>query len=84
MYPSRRKLGARKTSRLFLDAWLATAKGATFIPEDPRAFDALLQAHLIEKAIYEISYELNHRPGWVFIPVRGVLQILDERLTSPL
>ena len=75
---------ARHIARVFLDAWLATAKGATFIPEDPHTFDALLRVHLIEKAIYEISYELNHRPGWVFIPVRGVLQILDERLTSPL
>ena len=34
--------------------------------------------HLIEKAIYEIGYELNHRPDWVAIPVLGVLQILDD------
>ena len=69
---------ARNIARLFLDAWLAAAKGASFIPKDPRAFEALLEIHLLEKAIYEIDYELNHRPDWVFIPVRGVLQILDE------
>ena len=73
---------AQNTSRLFLEAWLAAAKGASFIPEDPRALDALLEIHLLEKAIYEIDYELNHRPDWVFIPVRGVLQILDDAATS--
>lgn len=71
---------ARKMSRLFLEEWLATAKGASFIPADPVALKALLEVHLIEKAIYEIDYELNHRPDWVFIPVLGIGQILvDQR-----
>lgn len=73
---------AKTTARTFLKAWLDTAKGAVFLPENPAALEALLAGHLIEKAIYEINYELNHRPDWVFIPVRGVLQILDDQITS--
>ncbi len=67
---------AVNTARIFLDAWLATAKGASFIPEDPDALKMLLDVHLLEKAIYEVAYELNHRPHWAFIPVRGISQIL--------
>ncbi len=69
---------AQNISRIFLESWLATARGASFIPDDPHALTALLEIHLLEKAIYEISYELNHRPDWVSIPVLGVLQILDN------
>jgi predicted trehalose synthase len=36
-----------------------------------------LDAHILEKVVYEISYELNHRPEWVRIPVRGVREILE-------
>src|SRR5207247_451914 len=36
----------------------------------------LLDAHLLEKALYEIAYELNNRPEWVNIPLRGVLDLL--------
>ncbi len=67
---------SREMSRVFLDAWLATAKGASFIPKDPGALKMLLDVHLLEKAIYEVAYELNHRPHWAFIPVRGISQIL--------
>ena len=69
---------ARNMSRIFLETWLATAKGASFIPENPDALKALLEVHLIEKAIYEVGYELNHRPDWVFIPVLGIAQILTK------
>jgi maltose alpha-D-glucosyltransferase / alpha-amylase len=38
----------------------------------------LLDVHLLEKAVYEIAYEINNRPGWLSIPLRGVLSVLDE------
>ena len=75
---------ARNISRIFLEAWIETAKGASFIPANPTALNALLTVHLIEKAIYEIDYELNHRPDWVCIPVLSVAQILaEENAASP-
>jgi maltose alpha-D-glucosyltransferase / alpha-amylase len=33
---------------------------------------------LIEKAIYEIGYEMNNRPDWTAIPVRGILDLLEQ------
>lgn len=45
----------------------------------PRAAEAqlLLNAYLIEKALYELQYELNNRPTWVGIPLAGIVAILD-------
>jgi predicted trehalose synthase len=40
--------------------------------------DALLDALLLEKAAYEVVYELNNRPDWVFIPLRGIRRILEK------
>ena len=60
----------------FLEAWLATAKGAVFLPATEEECTQVLQAFLLEKAIYEVAYELNNRPAWLPIPVRGVLRLL--------
>ena len=68
---------ARNVAHVFFDAWLATAKGASFIPANPAALKALLEIHLIEKAIYEVSYELNNRPDWVRIPLAGLLRLIE-------
>ncbi len=38
----------------------------------------LLQFHLLEKAVYELGYELNYRPGWVKIPLKGILDVILE------
>jgi maltose alpha-D-glucosyltransferase/alpha-amylase len=41
------------------------------------AMQTMLKAYLLEKALYELEYELNHRPQWVNIPLRGVLEIIQ-------
>jgi maltose alpha-D-glucosyltransferase/alpha-amylase len=38
----------------------------------------LLQFHLLEKAVHELGYELNYRPGWVKIPLKGILDVILE------
>jgi maltose alpha-D-glucosyltransferase/alpha-amylase len=38
----------------------------------------MLSGYLLEKALYELQYELNHRPDWVTIPLRGILQVITE------
>ena len=64
-------------SRQFLDAYLATARGASFLPGDAKVLATMLEMYLLEKAAYEVCYELNNRPDWIFIPVRGIMRILD-------
>jgi maltose alpha-D-glucosyltransferase/alpha-amylase len=49
------------------------------LPNDPKRFDALLSLFEAEKVFYELAYELNHRPGWEWIPLRGVSRLLVQR-----
>lgn len=60
----------------FLKSYLRIAESVSFWPGTLSALRILLDAHLLEKAVYEIGYELNNRPDWVRIPIRGVLDIL--------
>ena len=66
------------TSGLFLRSYLDEAGEAEFIPESTQEIDILLRAFLLEKAVYELSYELNNRPDWVIIPLLGIKSLLDE------
>jgi len=69
----------RKVSAAFLDSYLQTAGPAAFLPKVPAQFSILLEACVLEKAVYELGWELNHRPGWVRIPLRGILEMLQVR-----
>ena len=60
----------------FLKGYHAAALGARFLPTDTTAATQLLRLLLFEKALYEIRYEMNHRPAWLRIPVAGVLDLL--------
>ena len=64
----------------FLQAYEATIEGTASFPGDPEQARRLLDLLLLEKALYEISYEANNRPGWLDIPVGGVLALLNQRL----
>jgi trehalose synthase-fused probable maltokinase len=66
----------RWVSVAFLHSYLATAGSAPFLPAAPGELEQLLDAFLLDKAIYELNYELNNRPGWVQIPVEGILQLV--------
>ena len=50
----------------------------SIIPPGPEAFERLLSVFELEKAVYELRYELSMRPDWVPIPVAGILRILEE------
>jgi len=61
----------------FLAGWSsATATSPHLIPEPIQA-DRLLNAYLLEKAMYELLYELNNRPTWVRIPLAGILTLMQ-------
>jgi len=67
-------------SRAFRNAYAEHAAGLPSFPADAGVRDRLLDILMLEKALYEITYEAANRPAWLGIPVRGVLAILDATL----
>ena len=67
----------RWASTAFLEAYLSTAGRAPFVPASLEELRLLLDIYLLEKAVYELGYELNNRPDWVGIPLQGILQLLE-------
>jgi trehalose synthase-fused probable maltokinase len=63
-------------SARFLRAYLQHSEAARYLPADRGELSRLLELHLLEKAIYELGYELNNRPGWVGIPLAGISALL--------
>jgi maltose alpha-D-glucosyltransferase/alpha-amylase len=61
----------------FLETYLGTVGPAKVLPESRTELALLLDVHLLEKALYELGYELNNRPSWVSIPLRGILDVLE-------
>jgi len=61
----------------FLDSYLERANGASFVPDTKRELDVLLPALLLEKAVYELLYEINNRPDWLRVPLLGVTQLVE-------
>lgn len=68
----------RVIAAAFLHEYLRTAGEARFLPQDHHELARLLEAFLLEKAFYELSYELGNRPDWVRIPLHGVLDLLPH------
>ncbi len=68
----------RQMSSVFLESYLATTAEAPFVPQNSADLQVMLEAYLLDKAVYEIGYELNNRPDWVVIPIRGIKHILKS------
>jgi maltose alpha-D-glucosyltransferase/alpha-amylase len=62
----------------FLGAYRETMTDQRLWPADPNAAERMLDFFLLEKAIYEIEYELAHRPDWLRVPLTGMLRILSH------
>jgi maltokinase len=60
----------------FLDGYLNSVE-TSLMPPSAAATEQLLSIFELEKAVYELSYELNNRPDWVRIPVAGILRLLE-------
>jgi maltose alpha-D-glucosyltransferase / alpha-amylase len=61
----------------FLTEYLKVAGEDVFLPPTRAQIMALLQIHVLEKAVYELGYELNNRPEWVAIPLEGISKALE-------
>lgn len=61
----------------FLRVYMSHVQDAPFWPASPKDAAKLLTVHQLEKAVYELSYELNNRPEWMAIPLKGINEIVQ-------
>jgi maltose alpha-D-glucosyltransferase / alpha-amylase len=66
----------RQNASLYLKAYMQEMEGTGLLPDNEGDLRILLQTFLLEKAVYEMGYELNNRPEWLLIPIRGIQSIL--------
>ncbi|HEY7024650.1 MAG TPA: maltose alpha-D-glucosyltransferase [Candidatus Limnocylindrales bacterium] len=62
----------------YLRAYLEGARGQAFVPENADELRTTLELAMLQKVLYELSYELNNRPDWVSIPLRGLLDLFGN------
>jgi maltose alpha-D-glucosyltransferase / alpha-amylase len=62
----------------YLNAYFEEAGDRRFVPRDPEQRKIVFDAFLLQKALYEVSYEVNNRPDWLRIPLRGILTLVSS------
>jgi maltose alpha-D-glucosyltransferase/alpha-amylase len=62
----------------FLKAYLSVQEIAMILPPSMEDIQLLLDGYILQKALYELGYELNNRPDWIQIPLEGILQIAES------
>jgi maltokinase len=75
------ELGAaweQRNREAFLDGYVPAAQAAGLLPAEPGSFEIVLAAFELEKALYEVAYEQDHRPDWVAIPLAAIERLLGE------
>ncbi|MBB5048242.1 maltose alpha-D-glucosyltransferase/alpha-amylase [Rhodopseudomonas rhenobacensis] len=68
-----------RSTAAFLGAYRESMTDTRLWPGNPEAAGGILDFFLLEKAFYEIEYELAHRPDWLRVPLAGVIRILSQR-----
>ncbi len=67
----------------FRETYLTLTAGAAFLPADSADVDLLLQVFILDKAIYEIGYELSYRPAFLPVPLSAVSRLLSGKAGRP-
>jgi maltose alpha-D-glucosyltransferase / alpha-amylase len=65
-------------STTFLTSYQSTASQSALLPEARDELHDLLHIYMLARAVYELGYELHHRPEWVEIPLQGILQLVGH------
>jgi maltose alpha-D-glucosyltransferase/alpha-amylase len=73
---------SRSMAELFVGAYREKTRGAVFVPESLREFDLLLETLVLDKALYELEYELAYRPDLVGIPLRAIERLLTQEVAD--
>lgn len=66
------------SAQAFMRGYKRAIEDCPSCPQDPETFPQLLNLFLLEKALYEVRYELANRPSWLRIPVEGILSLLQN------
>ncbi len=68
-----------EAEKALIDSYWGTAgKESKYLPSSRREFEEVLNFFVVEKAIYEMKYEALYRPGWLWVPVSGALDICKK------
>ncbi len=62
----------------YLKGYFDATRKSAFLPRTAAELKLMLNVYLLEKAVYELGYELNNRPDWVSVPIEGILGLLVE------
>jgi len=73
------RMWRQRMSKKFLDGYMETVN-PDLLPETPNKVRLLTEVYLLEKALYEIEYELGSRPDWVSIPLKGLNDLIPVLL----
>jgi maltose alpha-D-glucosyltransferase/alpha-amylase len=71
------RLWEQSVSAVFLSAYRRTVKESRILPPAPECLARLLDTYALDKALYELRYELGNRPAWAGIPMRGILEMME-------
>jgi maltose alpha-D-glucosyltransferase/alpha-amylase len=69
------QLWETSVSAEFLRSYLEAVGSSPIIPPRGEAFDTVLDIYMLDKALYELVYELNNRPTWIRIPLHGIVSL---------
>lgn len=73
------KMWRRWISLKFLQAYRTRISGSGIVPENSEEFLTLLRLFLFDKSFYEVLYEMNNRPEWIGIPLKGVINLCTQQ-----
>ncbi len=65
---------------IYIHSYLDTlGKETALVPDNNEDLKIMLDTFILEKAVYELNYELNNRPDWVIIPIKGIKYIMKSK-----
>jgi len=71
-----------ETTQAFLSGYRQASVDLPSLPKDAQTWQQLLELFLVEKALYELRYEINLRPDWVGVPLRGLMALVRTRVVD--
>ncbi len=72
-----------RITKQYLESYFANVAGAAFLPPETADIGLLLKVFVLDKAVYEIGYELSYRPDSLPIPLGAVKRLLAETESAP-